>query len=437
MRKIFYRLILCLRNYLSLSGELRHELKRALLTIQVTLVAIVVSFLFSLIDIAQGHYINAIVDSSATLVFIFSLYIISHGKISHGKLLVVIYACFTLLINGSKDGRHAGNEFLWFPIIGGVFLFFSYRERYFIIFGIIGIIISIILLEYTKYSFFLNPAIDSELLYMNYLLSFSISVLMICFYMYYLIKANKDSEKKLVRLNNTLLNRNENLKKINNELDSFVYKASHDMRAPLTSLLGLIEVSRAETNLATLKEFSVMKEKSIRKLDSYIVDILNISRNARMEIEMREINFKEMVDGVFEQLYFLENVSSLRKNIVIEQKGGFYCDQARLNIIFSNLISNSIRYMDITKEESKIDILIKGNEEEVSIVISDNGQGISADHLSKVFNMFYRATDNSNGSGLGLYIVKETLLKLKGTIRINSEVRKFTTIELKIPNSIP
>ncbi|HWZ23391.1 MAG TPA: hypothetical protein VNW06_12090, partial [Cytophagaceae bacterium] len=242
MNKQLKKLILRLRKYLPLSRELRSEYKRVMLTVQITLVAIGATLLFSLLDLANGHYLATAVDISAVFVFIFSIYLISKGKIGYGKLLIILYACLALLINGSKDGRAAGNGFLWFPIIAGVFLFFSPKEKDFMLISFTGSLLSIIFLEYTGYSFLMQPDLTPQLTYLNYLLSFSISITMVCFYMYYLIKLNADSERKLERLNHTLLARNENLKKINNELDSFVYKASHDMRAPLTSLLGLIEV---------------------------------------------------------------------------------------------------------------------------------------------------------------------------------------------------
>ncbi len=434
MNKRLKKLILRLRKFLPLSRELRNEYKRAMLTVQITLVAIVATFLFFILDMANGHYFASVMDISATFVFIFSIYLISRGKISYGKLLIIAYACLTLLLNGSKDGRYAGNEFLWFPILGGVFLFFSSKEKFFILVSFIISSSSIIFLEYTGYAYLILPDVIPEITYLSYLLSFSISILMVCFYLYYLIKVNTDSEKKLERLNHTLLVRNENLKKTNNELDSFVYKASHDMRAPLTSLLGLIEVSKREGDIDVIRKLYALQEKSIRKLDSYIVDILNISRNARMEIEMKEIDFEEMLEGVFEQHNYIEGGLSIKKNISILQAGKFYGDETRLNIIFSNLISNSIRYMDTYKEECRIDITINSYKQFADITITDNGEGIPKAYLSKIFEMFYRASENKSGSGLGLYIVKETLLKLKGSIQINSEQGKFTTVVMQIPN---
>jgi signal transduction histidine kinase len=436
MKKIFQKLIIRLRRYLPLSRELRNEYKRIILTIQMVSIGGIASLLSAFIDLQRAHYVNLIQDISTVVFFVFVLYIITKGKFSQGKFLAIIYSCITLTILSSREGRHVGNEFLWFPIFGGIFLFFSAREKVYIIVSFIVAISSLFFLEYTDYSYMRYPGIVVGYTYLNYLLSLVISIGMVCLYMYYLIKVNTDSERKLERLNHTLIQRNENLRKTNAELDSFVYKASHDMRAPLTSLLGLIEISKKETDPSTLTKFLDLQEKSIKKLDGYIVDILNISRNARMEVVNTPINFREMIEHIFDQLYYMDNCFHVKKNIVVYQIVSFISDPIRLNIILSNIISNSIRYADLSKPEPFISITVKTTIDDVEITIKDNGTGISEEHLGKVFNMFYRATEINNGSGLGLYIVKETLQKIRGTINIKSEYRKYTEIIITIPNHI-
>jgi signal transduction histidine kinase len=435
MKKIFQKLIIGLRKYLPLSRELRNEYKRIILTIQIMIIGSIACLLFAIIDLQHEHYISLLQDLSTVAVFLFALYIITKGKFSEGKILAIVYSCITLLVNSSREGRHAGNEFLWFPIFGGVFLFFSSKEKTYIFISFTAAISSLFFLEYTDYSYMLYSNVVPGYTYMNYMVCFAVSICMVCLYMYYLIKVNTDSEKKLERLNHTLLQRNENLRKTNAELDSFVYKASHDMRAPLTSLLGLIQISKKETDPSSLNKFLDLQEKSIKKLDGYIVDILNISRNARMEVVNVPIDFRNMLDLIFDQLYYMDNCSHVKKNITIYQIVPFISDPIRLNIILSNIISNSIRYADLSKPEPFISIIVKTTIDEVEITIKDNGTGIEETHLSKVFNMFYRATEINNGSGLGLYIVKETLQKIKGTINIKSEYRKFTEIVITVPNS--
>jgi signal transduction histidine kinase len=252
--------------------------------------------------------------------------------------------------------------------------------------------------------------------------------------MYYLKKINSESERKLERLNAILHSRNNKLRKTNNELDSFVYKASHDMRAPLTSLLGLIEICKKETDLKILGSFLELQEKSIQKLDSYIADILNISRNARVEIEIKQIDFNTMFEQLFEQLSFMDKASLVNKSIKIYHTVPFYSDPIRLNIVLNNLISNSIRYADFSKANPEINVLVKINTEQAEITITDNGIGIDNEHLTKVFNMFYRATESNSGSGLGLYIVKETIEKLNGKINMTSNLGLGTEIKIVLPN---
>lgn len=436
MKKTIRQLIIRLRKYLPLTREVRNEIKRILLTIQMTVIGIVACVLFTLIDLFREHYISMLQDMSAAVIFVFALSLILKGKFNMGKVIIVLYSCITVALNSSREGRHAGNEFLWFPILGGIFLFFSAKEKKYIVFCFLAALSCIFFLEYTDYSFNLYPDQNQEYSYLNYLLCFIVTVSMVCLFMIYLIKGNAESERKLERLNQTMLIRNENLKKINNELDSFVYKASHDMRAPLTSLLGLIDISKRETDPVALNNFLELQAKSIRKLDSYIVDILNISRNSRMALQEVPIDFSEMIEQIYDQLYYIDNCFRVKKITHIEGKALFVSDPIRLNIILNNLISNSIRYADLSKEEPTIEITIRLSEKEAEIIIYDNGTGIAEEHQGKVFNMFYRGTETNNGSGLGLYIVKETLNKIRGTVSIRSEYRKFTEIRITVPNAV-
>lgn len=434
MKKALRRLIIRLRKYIRLDREVRNEYKRILLVIQATLIGMAASMLFAVFDLIYQHYISMIQDISTFFVFMLSIFLITKGKFNPGKLMVILYGCTTLVINASRDGRYAGNEFLWFAILGAVVLFFSPKEKKYLIICFAAVLAGIIFLEYTNYSYLhthLSPGYNS----VNYLLCFCVTSSLVCLYMVYLIKVNSDSERKLARLNHTLLRRNENLKKINNELDSFVYKASHDMRAPLTSLLGLIDISKRETDPVTLNNFLELQAKSIRKLDSYIVDILNISRNSRMAIQEAPINFKEMIEQIYDQLYYIENCAKVKKITIVEGEKLFISDPVRLNIIMNNLISNSIRYADSYKEQSFISVTIKIKENIAEITVYDNGTGIEEEHIGKIFNMFYRGTETNNGSGLGLYIVKETLSKIKGSISIKSEAGKYTEVKVVVPNS--
>ncbi len=226
------------------------------------------------------------------------------------------------------------------------------------------------------------------------------------------------------------------LEKTNKALDRFVYSASHDLRAPISSALGLITIARMEEDRNELINYLDMQEKSLHRLDQFIGDILNYSRNSRTDILKEKIQFSELVQEIFKNYEFAKNFAKIKKIIKIEQAGLFFSDQRRISIILNNLIANAIQYYNPYATEPYVKVQIETNWSEAIIKIIDNGVGIGAEHLDKVFDMFYRASTTNVGSGLGLYIVKEVVEKLNGTITLKSEIDKGTSFVLTIPNLI-
>ena len=227
--------------------------------------------------------------------------------------------------------------------------------------------------------------------------------------------------------------RNEELLKVNQELDRFVYSTSHDLRAPLASILGLINITRLSSSEEDRQKYLGFMEQSINKLEGFIRDIIGYSRNSRVDMKREKIDFENLIEGCFRNLNFLEGSEEVLRNLTVLGKGPFFSDQVRLEIIFSNMISNAIRYRDTSKSESFINIRIELAEETAFIEIADNGIGIDDKYIDKIFEMFYRATQTSQGSGIGLYIVREAVNKLGGIIVVQSKSGEGTTFRLEIP----
>ncbi len=247
----------------------------------------------------------------------------------------------------------------------------------------------------------------------------------------YGISQDITDRKKVVE---KLKKQNLELKKVNGELDRFVYSVSHDLRSPLTSVLGLIQVIKQETDLGKIMHFLDLQEKSIHKLDNFIKDIIDLSKNARIEIHKEDIHFQQVIENIFEEQSFNKNADKIKRSISIQQNTPFISDSRRISVIFNNLISNAIRYANPQQKQPFVEVYINVKEHCAEIMVKDNGLGITNEHHDKIFDMFYRASDTISGSGLGLYIVKETLEKLNGTIRVKSESRKGTEFFLTIPN---
>ncbi|MCF6359849.1 MAG: PAS domain S-box protein [Cyclobacteriaceae bacterium] len=236
----------------------------------------------------------------------------------------------------------------------------------------------------------------------------------------------KKAEKKLKT-------QNTKLKKLNAELDRFVYSASHDLRAPLSSLLGLIDLSQREELSPALNQYLELMNNSITRLDSFISDITDYSRNLRLKTKNEKIDFNVLVDEIFSSLAFM-SAEKINLSLKIEGDNNFNSDADRLKLILSNLISNSIRYKSHDrKPRIKVEVAI--TKDKAIFKIIDNGIGIPKKYQSKIFEMFYRANDQNTGSGLGLFIVRETVDKLKGKIELESEIGKGTTISIILPNS--
>jgi len=225
---------------------------------------------------------------------------------------------------------------------------------------------------------------------------------------------------------------NAELRKVNSELDRFVYSASHDLRAPLASVLGLINVARLDK--ANIDEYLEKMEKSINRLDRFIHDIIDFSRNARTELVIEAIEFNSLVNEVMDDLRYLDQSSRIQFRLTVKGKDLFYSDRKRITIVLKNLISNSIKYHNPYREAPFVEVAVQVDALYANICVADNGSGIARQHLESIFKMFYRANNSNRGSGLGLYIVKETVDRLRGEIAVRSELDTGTTFEVTLPN---
>lgn len=238
---------------------------------------------------------------------------------------------------------------------------------------------------------------------------------------------------EIQRKSHLLEKRNGELQKLNEELDRFIYSSAHDLKSPLASMAGLVHLAQREMNVPEHNHYFEKMRLSIEKMEGFIRDITDYAKNKRQQIRPEKINLAGILDDIFQSFQFIPQSELIDKRIDI-RGSDLYTDKTRLEIILKNLISNAIRYADPTREHPYIHIDILCGPHEATIRIADNGIGIGEEHVSKIFDMFYRANDHAKGSGIGLFLVRESVKMLRGTIGVESVLGEGTVFVLHLPS---
>jgi len=231
-----------------------------------------------------------------------------------------------------------------------------------------------------------------------------------------------------------LIEKQKELEKAYNELDKFVYSASHDLRSPLMSILGIIKLARIEQDQSATDQYFNMIEDSVNRLDEFIKNIISYYKNNRIENDITTIDIRLLSEEIIEANRYQELAKNIKFELDVQQPVSFRSDILKLKIIFNNLVSNAIKYQVATKADKKLWIHILVTREGARIEIGDNGIGIAITEQENIFKMFFRATSHNFGSGIGLYIVKDAVSRLNGKIYVDSEVGRGTIFRIDLPN---
>ncbi len=240
------------------------------------------------------------------------------------------------------------------------------------------------------------------------------------------VEANLKTQKERVEL------MNKELEQKNQELDRFVYSVSHDLSAPLKSIKGLVTISRMEPQQTS---FYIDKiDKSVEKLEEFIAELLDYSRTNRKTVQYEEIRLDALLEEINSKFEFLEGFNKIVFNIDLQKKI-IVADHFLLRMALGNLLSNAIKYQKKLGDHTPaITICSFEKDNHIFLIIEDNGEGIKEEYQPKLFNMFYRGTASSSGSGLGLYIAKEAIERLQGNISMKSRWGSGSTFTIQLPN---
>jgi signal transduction histidine kinase len=396
----------------------RVDYKNAMLRSQLAVIALIVGISYIFIDWYHGIYGSEPYYIGVGVVSIITLILNRLRKYKAATFLFLAMINLLIFYFSAID-----------PYGSGVFMFFAVSSL--MAFALLGyhhlklafffifISVGLFLISYwVDFDFIEERVYPQDYLRISYTTNFLVSLICCIAIMYFLMDVNHHSEKEI-------LAKNDQQQKANAELDRFVYSASHDLKAPLTSLLGLIEIAKLDQK-ETDQYLGMMRER-IHNLEDFIQEIITYSRNSRTEIIREQAGLKKIVAEVSESLKFIDHTKPIVIENKIPDKTVIDTDITRLKVVLTNLISNSLKYADDRKDKCFIRIESDQSENATVIFVRDNGIGIDQKYLDKIYNMFFRATIRSKGSGLGLYIVKETLSRINGTIKVESELGEGTT----------
>jgi signal transduction histidine kinase len=238
-------------------------------------------------------------------------------------------------------------------------------------------------------------------------------------------KINKELEQKVKE-------RTRELQEKNTQLDTFVYKASHDIKGPLKSVIGLTKVGMKDSSDAVAQEYFKHILKSTNRLDGLLSEFLSMTKVQQAEVTKVPIDFKELVDEVQEGFRNFEGYEKVNFDIQVTGSNDFLCDRQLLYSIIQNMIENAIKYRDDEKKDCYLKIRIDNSSSKAKMEFADNGLGIPKEMQDKIFDMFFKVNESSNGTGLGLHMVKIAIEKLKGRISVNSAPAKGSTFLIEL-----
>lgn len=398
--------------------------RRAVLSNRLILLILALSFIYYLIDQAINSHVTHFIFISIALICVIALVVNGLGYYKQAKIIGLLLFNFVLYNLTASQEFATGVHLHQITVAFVAMILFGYEERKW---GLGFTFLTIILMVtafITRTSLIRFMTFTEYQTSVLFLVNLSVFAAINIYITFMILNLN-------YRVENALMIRNQELEKSNVELDRFVYSASHDLRAPLNSISGLLNLQRLEPHSM---DYTDMIQSRVTIMDKFIRDIIDYSRNSRTAVVKESVRLREVIDEIVDVLKISQLNHPVAFQVDVEHSFSIITDLPRLRVVLNNLISNAMKYTDVSKNDSYIQVKAWHEQGQTIVEVADNGIGIDAALQPKIFDMFFRATTVSTGSGLGLYIVRESLEKVKGTISFQSEMGKGTRFRVVLPD---
>lgn len=422
-----------------LSGdrEALRQYKRIILLSQFSLFGAVVGVIHAAEDLVYGMVFMPLMDLTMSVGIFIGYVLNERGKYKLAKISLLTFLNLFFFVYASLVPKELGIYLYYFPWVGLAAVVFETKENSQRLFFICLSVLLLVLLFATDFNPFGPFEFGAVDITQSFMINMISSIAVLVFFIVFMASINEQSENKLMSLAEEIRIKNAHLQKANQELDRFFYSTTHDLKIPLMDMKGIIHAAMADVKDKAAFEYFVLLKERAQDLDSFLQDVIDYSRNTQTALKTEPVNISQLVDEVISNFRFVNDADRIRfeKDILLEH--AVEIDRLRLVIILSNIFSNAIKYHRPDAKDPWVKVGAHFFENRLNLYIADNGQGMHADVLPKIFNMFFRGTEQSKGSGLGLYIVKETIEKMGGSIGVKSTPGVGTDFTIVLPAAIP
>jgi len=407
--------------------------KRNILFSQITLIGCIAVILHAIEGLFDRNFALTMFDFLVTVFALVSYLLNESGKHRAAKILLLTFLNIFFFFYSLITPREIGIYFFYFPWVAVAALIFGEEERFWRIFFITLSVALLLTLFISGFGLLSHWRLETIVSDHAFVFNIVTSILLTAVFIFFMVHLSDGSEEKLRRLTNEIRKKNAELQRSNEALDRFVYSASHDIRMPIISIKGLTHLAGIDCDDQKAQAYFAKIERQTDKLGMFLLEMLEYTRNNKTGLRQERVNLSTLVDDVIEGLSNLENARRIefKKFIRIEEE--INIDRVRFMVIMNNLISNAIKYHNYSIENPWVKIMISKVHNNIQVMVADNGHGINDEYKDKVFEMFFRASNSPLGSGLGLFIVKETVEKMNGKIMLSTVEGEGACFRIDVP----
>lgn len=410
-----------------------YEAKRALLTAQLCVISIITLTVSIFIDLVNFYFFPIPFDLGAIVLSVVALWLNRNGKFMAAKMLLILTINLLVLFLISRMPLGMGFYLYSTCITIGILIAIGYEHMKLAAFLAFLSTVAFLLVMSISPTDPEASGSDTDFVYKNLMITFFVSGTANATMLFYLLRDNYLYEQTLIRIDRDLLNKNKQLEAANVKLDRFFYSTSHDLRAPLNSMQGLVQLMEMSNDVKELHSYANLLKGRVHNMDNFIRKFSEYARSSRQEISRETVNLKQFVVENLENLNYYGHGDRVKRIIDIPESVTIDTDSIRLQTVLGNLFSNAIKYQDYSRSDNFLRVGYQQLDNRHQIFVEDNGIGMSPDDLDRIFGMFFRVNRDIEGTGLGLFIVKEALERIGGTIEVSSSPGSGTKFTVSLP----